>query len=112
MLESKNRLKKNWEFQLVYKKGRSYVGRYAVLYLKENGQEYTRFGFTVSKKIGNAVVRNSIKRKMREICRLNIDNFSSGYDLIFVARKKIKGIRYSLVEQEIVKLCSKAGIWQ
>lgn len=112
MLDNKNRLKKNQEFQQVYRFGRSWVGKYLVLYLKKNEKEYPRFGFTVSKKIGQAVVRNRIKRRMREICRLNYGRFFGGYDLIFVARKKIKGIDYCLVEQEIGKLCKKAGIWR
>lgn len=111
MLAPDNRLKKNKEFQLVYRHGQSFVGRYLVLYVKKNKLDCARLGFTVSKKIGKAVIRNQIKRKMREVCRLNLPRFKEGYDIIFVARQKIKGISYQLVEQEIGKLCKKAGIW-
>lgn len=112
MLKRENRLIKNSEFQQVYNHGRSFVGSYVVLYVKKNQMEHTRFGFTVSKKIGNAVERNRIKRIMREICRVNLERFATGYDLIFVARKKIKGISYRLVENEMRKLSLKAGVWR
>jgi ribonuclease P protein component len=112
LLNRKNRLTNNSEFQQVYNQGRSFAGSYVVLYVKKNRMEHTRFGFTVSKKIGNAVERNRIKRIMREICRLNLERFAEGYDLIFVARRKIKGISYRLVEHEMGKLCIKAGVWR
>lgn len=112
MLNRQYRLTRNRDFQEVYSRGRSYVGSYLVLYVKRNELNHTRFGFSVSKKIGKAVVRNQIKRKLREACRVNLARFAQGYDLIFVARKKIKGISYHLVEKEIEKLCLKAGLWQ
>ncbi|HHW06797.1 MAG TPA: ribonuclease P protein component [Clostridia bacterium] len=111
-MQRRYRLTGNAQFKEVYSRGRSYVGYYLVLYVKENQSDQTRIGFTVSKKIGKAVVRNRIKRKLREVCRLNLDRFAKGYDIIFVARKKIKGIRYHLVEQEIEKLCTRAGLWR
>lgn len=110
MLAQQNRLKKNKDFQMVYRQKKSFVGKYLVLYIRKNGLNDVRFGFSVSKKIGIAVERNKIKRKLREICRLNLTSFAPGYDLIFVARGKIKGISYQLVEQEIEKLCLKAGV--
>jgi len=112
LLQRRYRLTGKAQFQGVYGSGRSYVGSYLVLYVKENRLDHTRIGFTVSKKIGKAVVRNRIKRKLREVCRLNLDRFAKGYDIIFVARRKIKGISYRLVEQEIEKLCGKAGLWR
>jgi ribonuclease P protein component len=59
-------------------------------------------GFSVSKKIGNAVVRNRIKRVLREICRKNMELFPHNYDYIFIARPKIKGFSYQQVEKEVV----------
>lgn len=112
MLQRRYRLTGKRQFQAVYGRGRSYVGNYLVLYVKENQLDHTRIGFAVSKKIGKAVVRNQVKRKLREVCRLNLDRFAKGYDIIFVARRKIKGINYHLVEQEIEKLCLKAGLWR
>lgn len=111
MLAQKNRLKKNKDFQLIYQQKKSFIGKYLVLYIRKNNLDDVRIGFTVSKKIGKAVVRNKVKRRLKEICRVNVSRFAPGYDLIFVARGKIKGISYQLVEQEIEKLCLKAGVF-
>jgi len=100
MLQKKYRLKKKHEFKKVYTQGKTIVGRLIVIYYKKS--ERTQIGFSVSKKIGNAVIRNKIKRMLREICRKNIELFSSKYSFIFIARPKIKGFSYQQVEREII----------
>lgn len=72
-----------------------------VVYYKKS--ENFRIGFSVSKKVGNAVVRNKVKRSLREICRKNLHLFPHGYDFIFIARPKIKGFSYQQVEREVVR---------
>nr|WP_242841729.1 ribonuclease P protein component [Desulfitibacter alkalitolerans] len=71
-----------------------------VIYYKRS--DNLRIGFSVSKKIGNAVVRNRIKRLLREICRNNMFLFPPNHDFIFIARPKIKGFSYHQVEREVV----------
>ena len=80
-------LKKNRDFQLLYKEGKSRANRYLVLYVKENGLEKNRLGVSVSKKVGNSIVRHRITRLIRESYRLHEDMFNSGLDMVVVTRK-------------------------
>ena len=79
-------LKKNHQFQFVYKNGKSYVNKYLVMYIKENGLERNRIGISVSKKVGNSVVRHRVTRLIRESYRLHESVFNSGLDIVVVAR--------------------------
>ena len=83
-------LKKNRDFQLVYKEGKSRANRYLVMYVKENGLETNRIGVSVSKKVGNSIVRHRITRLIRESYRLQEDMFNSGLDMVVIARKSAK----------------------
>ncbi len=88
-------LKKNNDFVRVYQSGRSKADRYLVLYtLDQNPEETSRFGITVSRKIGNSVVRHRVKRRIREICRLNEYRFPAGRDYVIVARKPASAASY------------------
>ena len=84
-------LKKNKDFQLLYKEGKSCANRYLVLYVRENGMDQNRFGVSVSKKVGNSVVRHRITRLIRESYRLHEDMFNSGLDMAVIARASAKG---------------------
>lgn len=110
MLRRAHRLKRGKDFQLTYKKGKSLAGQYVILYYIKNNLNLNKFGFSVSKKIGKAVVRNRTKRILRECCRLHQDELKTGYNIIFIARPKIKGIKFQLVEEEILKLFAKANL--
>lgn len=84
-------LKNTQEFGRVYKNGKSLANRYLVLYVLENGLDYNRIGISVSKKVGNSVVRHRTTRLIREGFRLNGDVFSKGLDLVVIARGTAKG---------------------
>ena len=79
-------LKKNWDFQLVYKNGTSYANRYLVMYVLKNQLNRNRIGISVSKKVGNSVVRHHLTRLIRESYRLNEEKFACGYDMIVIVR--------------------------
>ncbi|MBQ7870580.1 MAG: ribonuclease P protein component [Oscillospiraceae bacterium] len=79
-------LKENAVFRRLYYKGRSAGNRYLVLYCRENRLGFNRVGLTVSAKLGHAVVRNRMRRRLREIYRLNEARFRPGYDIVVVAR--------------------------
>jgi ribonuclease P protein component len=110
LLHQTLRLRKNKDFKQTYKKGCSIKGEYLVIYYKKNNQIESKFGFSVSKKVGNAVIRNRIKRILRECCRINQVKIVKGHNIIFVARSKIKGISYWLVEKEMLDLLNKAKL--
>ena len=84
-------LKKNRDFQIVYKEGKSLANRYLVLYVKENGMEINRLGISVSKKVGNSIVRHRLTRLIRESYRLQEDMFNSGLDMVVIARVNARG---------------------
>ncbi|MCK5764069.1 MAG: ribonuclease P protein component [Clostridiales bacterium] len=79
-------LKKNYEFKKVYKWGKSVVGRYLVIYYLKNNFKYNRLGITVSKKVGNSVVRNHTRRLIKESFLQYEENLIKGYDIVIVAR--------------------------
>ena len=103
-------LKKNADFKNCYQNGKSFVNRYLVMYMCGNGQEKNRFGISVSKKVGNSVVRHRTGRLIREVCRLHENEFDTGYDIVFVARVRTKGIDYFKMEYELMRLAKRAGI--
>lgn len=80
-------LKKNYEFMRIFKKGRFQAGKFMTLYVLENRFGSNRLGITASRKVGNSVKRNRLKRLIRENYRLIEDNIESGFDIIFVARE-------------------------
>lgn len=100
-------LKKNKEYRHVYNRGKSFVDRYLVIYYLSNNLDFCRFGFTVSKKIGNAVTRNRVRRLLKEVCRLNSNVFTGGFDLVLVARRGIVDLDYRRVEESVLKLIKK-----
>lgn len=104
MMNSVISLKKNGEYLNVYHSGRSCANRYLILYVMKNGMDRTRIGISVSKKVGNSVVRHRIKRLIRESCRLHYDRLQQGYDLVVIARKDAKGKNYSEIEHAVLHL--------
>lgn len=95
-------LKKRNDFQIVYKNGKSFANRYLVMYKKKNGTDRNRLGISVSKKVGNSVVRHRVTRLIRESYRLNEEKFEQGYDLIVVARVNTKEISYFDMESALL----------
>jgi ribonuclease P protein component len=112
------RLKKNSEFRTIYRRGKSLANDLLVLYIFKNrrnkdtkGNLYNKVGISVSKKVGNSVVRSRTKRLITENYRLKSDNLITGYDFIFVARTKIKDKSYQNVEKAMENLFKKAGLY-
>lgn len=117
MLPADRRLRKNEDFRLVYKRGRENVHPLAVLYVMRRvgnaaaQNPERRIGFVVSKKQGNAVVRNRIKRRLREAMRLRLDELKPGaYDLVFVGRGRMKTADWPEVQEAVRVLLQRGGV--
>ena len=103
-------LKKNQDFRLIYKEGKSCANRYLVLYVRENGLAKNRLGVSVSKKVGNSVVRHRITRLVRESYRLQEDMFNSGLDMVVIARVNAKGRSFEEIRSALIHLGKLQGV--
>ncbi len=83
------------------------ANRLLIIYILENKYEYNRVGFTVSKKVGKSVIRNRVKRLLRESYRLNEEKILQGYDIIFIARNTASKASYREIENAMMHLFKK-----
>lgn len=97
-------LKKNRDFQTVYKKGRSLANSYLVMYVLKNETMRNRLGISVSKKVGNSVVRHHLTRLVRESYRLSEEYFQRGYDIVVIVRTSAKEKNYHEIESALIHL--------
>ena len=97
-------LKKSKDFQNVYNKGNSYANRLLVMYVLENHTDKNRLGISVSKKVGNSVIRHHETRLIRESYRLSEEHFRCGYDIVVIARTSAKDKNYHDVESALIHL--------
>ena len=97
-------LKKNKDFQVVYRKGKSYANKYLVMYILKNDMDINRIGISVSKKVGNSVVRHRMTRLIRESYRLQESMFQRGLDIVVVCRASAKGRSYVDLESALIHL--------
>ena len=104
-------LKKNHEFRRLYNKGKSAASQCVVVYCRRNGKTENRLGLTVSTKIGGAVQRNRIRRRLKEIYRLNEHTLRSGYDVVIVARTRSRYAGYKEIETSVLSLFRKLDLY-
>lgn len=109
-MEKSYRLQDNQRFQLVKRTGRSWSDPVLVLCVLPNGLECNRFGFSVSKRVGKAVVRNRVKRLLREATRVRQPTIRPGRDIVFIARSPIKEASFQQVDRAVEKLLREAGL--
>lgn len=110
-LKKEKRLCKNREYQAVYRRGKSFVTRLAVLYvLKRSPKQSARIGFVTGKKIGCAVERNRCRRLMKEVYRLHQHELTDGIDIVLIGRSNLKHAGYAQAERSIMQLFRHAGI--
>ena len=102
-------LKLNHIFRRLYHTG-AVANSHLVLYARPNRTGMNRVGITVSKKLGHAVVRNRVRRRLREIYRLNEEQFSPGWDIVVVARSRCVDASFQSITKAYLDLANKAGI--
>ena len=105
-------LKKNSDFRRLYAKGKSAVTPYLVVYTRPNRLGENRLGYTVSVKLGHAVVRNRVRRRLREIYRLNAPQLRQGHDIVIVARSRAVGSEYRKLNAAFLHACESLGLRQ
>lgn len=105
-----DKIRKNEEFKIVYNSGKSQANKYLVMYVLKNDTDKCRVGISVSKKVGNSVVRHRLTRLIRESIRLNEEKFYSGYDIVIIARISLKGKGYFETESAVLHLSKIHGI--
>ncbi|WP_026883400.1 ribonuclease P protein component [Clostridium akagii] len=108
-----DKIRKNSEFRIVYRKGKSFSNKLLVLYVFKNfkNKDINRVGISVSKKVGKSVVRSRVKRLIIESYRLNKESFKKSYDFVFIARFACNDKGYSEVETSMNNLFRKAGLY-
>lgn len=109
-MKRRYRVRDNARFQEIRRRGKSYSDRYLVLCVLPNDLPYSRFGFSVSSRIGNAVERNRIKRRLREAMRLRQDAVEPGWDLVFIARKPVRDANYHEMDAACARLVRRARL--
>ena len=102
------RLTKTKDFAAVRREGISWSDPLLVLIARPNSLDVTRFGFSVSSRVGNAVVRNRIKRRLREAARLN--QVQNGWDLVLIARQNASSADFHRLSQSLTNLLERAGV--
>lgn len=97
-------LKKNYDFQDVYKNGKSYANKYLVMYILENNTNKNKLGISVSKKVGNSIIRHKVTRLIRESYRLHENIFNSGLNIVVIARNSASSVSYFEIESALLHL--------
>jgi ribonuclease P protein component len=109
------KLKTKSDFLKVYNQGEKYFGYFQLIYFKKNNLEENRLGVVASKKTGNAVCRNKLKRLFRENFNKQENNLKQGYDIIFIAKKnageQFKTLKLSMVEKDSIKIFKRAKMF-
>ena len=103
-------LKENYEFRRMYAKGKSGVSPCLVVYCRPNHRAHNRLGITVGAKLGHAVVRNRVRRRLREIYRLNQPRMKQGYDVVLVGRVRAASASYQELERAFLRVCEKLSL--
>jgi ribonuclease P protein component len=111
-MQSVYRLKKNSQFEFTYKRGKSLACRDLVLVYARTNSGTLKAGFSVSKKIGKSVVRNKVKRRLREAFNKHIPNLKQNYNYVFIARKTIAEADFKSMEDSVNYLLKKAALFK
>ncbi len=110
-MQRKQRLRKREDFSRVYRHGRSFANMQFVVYWRKRSEPGSfRLGVSASGKLGGAVVRNRMRRRIKEIVRLNADKLREEYDLILIVRKPALALDYKEMEGSVLHVLRKAGL--
>ncbi|MCL2368199.1 MAG: ribonuclease P protein component [Oscillospiraceae bacterium] len=103
-------IKQNYEFRRIYARGKSVASGLIVVYCRRNGRDANQLGLTVGTKVGKAVIRNRVRRRLKAIYRLHESTFRRGFDIVIVARVRSKEASYGQLEADFLRLTDKLGL--
>lgn len=103
-MNKKIRLRKNREFQVVYRRGKNFWNKNFTIFVRVTRKKQVRFGVSITKKFGKANKRNLVKRRIKEIIRLNVENLGLGYEMVILPKKNTLEIDYTELEKSLLKL--------
>ncbi len=106
------RVKKEKDFNAIFQEGKSVANRKFVVYRLENSEQHFRVGLSVSKKLGNAVTRNQIKRRIRHVLIAHKDQIIENLDFVVIARKGVEEMNYTDIEKNLLHVLRLANIYQ
>jgi len=111
-LKKRFRVKKEKDFNAIFKEGKSFANRKFVIYRLENNEQHFRVGLSVSKKLGNAVMRNQIKRRIRHILIEHKNQLVENVDFVVIARKGVEILDYAEMEKNLLHVLKLSKIYQ
>ena len=103
-------IKHNYEFRRIYSSGKSTASGLIAVYCRRGRKGQSQLGITVGTKVGKAVIRNKVRRRLREIYRLHEPTISRGFDIVVVARVKSRYATYAQLEADFIRLMDKLGL--
>ncbi|MGI6413428.1 MAG: ribonuclease P protein component [Syntrophomonadaceae bacterium] len=110
MISKKYRISHQEEYQELYKKGKKFTGKYIIVYIKGNNLHHNRFGIVVSKKVGNAVIRNRAKRQIRAVIQEINRGMIGSNDMVVIAKSNISKSSYCVIKKDFCGILRKAGL--
>ena len=111
-MKKRFRVKKEKDFNAIFQEGKSVANRKFVVYRLENSEQHFRVGLSVSKKLGNAVTRNQIKRRIRHVLIIHKDQIIENLDFVVIARKGVEEMNYTEIEKNLLHVLRLANIYQ
>ena len=111
-MKKRFRVKKEKDFNAIFQEGKSVANRKFVVYRLENSEQHFRVGLSVSKKLGNAVTRNQIKRRIRHVLIAHKDQIIENLDFVVIARKGVEEMNYTEIEKNLLHVLRLANIYQ
>lgn len=98
------KLRKNREFQVIYRRGKNFWNKDFTIFIRVTNKKRVKFGISITKKFGKANKRNLIKRRVKEIIRLNIESLGLGYEMVILPKKSTLDLSYTELEKSLLKL--------
>ena len=100
------------EFKKVYKARKNFWNRNLILYIRRNGTKETRIGVSITRKVGNAVVRNKLKRRIKELNSKYIEDIKTGYDIVIIPKKNAVDLSFKDLESALKHIYKLSGVWK